>query len=111
MIHYRERKLLNGSDVSENAEKVSTASFVDVCRVPTPLRTSKSFLRRVSQHTVHRMLNEDQSADEVKNVLQSELQNMAKNGFQKCFDDLYKPLQKCIVTQGSYFYGGCVSVT
>ncbi|GFT33711.1 hypothetical protein TNCV_4382371 [Trichonephila clavipes] len=60
-------------------------------------------MHRVCQHIVPRMLNEDQSTDEVKSASQAELKGMAKNGFQKCFDDLYKSWQKCVVTQGSYF--------
>ncbi|GFS68031.1 hypothetical protein TNCV_1362551 [Trichonephila clavipes] len=31
-----------------------------------------------------------QSVDEVKSASQAELKDMAKNGFQKCFDDRYK---------------------
>ncbi|GFT85930.1 hypothetical protein TNCV_3255781 [Trichonephila clavipes] len=58
---------------------------------------------------VPRMLNENQSADEVESASQAELEDMATNGFQKSFGDLYKPWQKCVVTQGSYFEGGCVS--
>ncbi|GFX31445.1 hypothetical protein TNCV_432871 [Trichonephila clavipes] len=38
-----------------------------------------------------------------------ELKDIAKNGFQKCFDDLYKPWQKCVNAQESYFEGGCVA--
>ncbi|GFW77879.1 hypothetical protein TNCV_3910891 [Trichonephila clavipes] len=52
-----------------------------------------------------------QSADEVKSAAQAELKDMSKNEFQKCFDELYKRWQKCVVAQGSYFEGGCVSVT
>ncbi|GFX33880.1 hypothetical protein TNCV_3962891 [Trichonephila clavipes] len=63
----------------------------------------------VCQHIDPRRLSEDQSADEVKSASQAELKNMAKNGYQKCFDGLYKPWQKFIVAQGSYFEGGCVS--
>ncbi|GFW88170.1 amiloride-sensitive sodium channel subunit alpha [Trichonephila clavipes] len=63
-------------------------------------------IHRVRQHIVSRMLNEDQSTDGVKSASQSELKDMAKNGFQKCFDDLYKLWQKCVVTQGFYFEGG-----
>ncbi|GFV15818.1 hypothetical protein TNCV_988011 [Trichonephila clavipes] len=66
-------------------------------------------MHRVCQHTVPRMLNEDQSADEVKTTFQAELKHMAKNGFQKCVDDLYKRWQTYIVAQESYFEGGCVS--
>ncbi|GFX82021.1 hypothetical protein TNCV_2572201 [Trichonephila clavipes] len=43
-----------------------------------------------------------QSADEIKRASQAELQDIAKNGPQKCFDDLYKRWQKCVVAQGSY---------
>ncbi|GFV78496.1 hypothetical protein TNCV_3478111 [Trichonephila clavipes] len=46
------------------------------------------------------MLNQDQSADEVKSASQVQLNDVAKNVL---------PWQKCIVTQGSYFEGGCVS--
>ncbi|GFW05883.1 hypothetical protein TNCV_603551 [Trichonephila clavipes] len=50
------------------------------------------------------MLNEDLSTDEVKSTSQAELKNMAKDGFQKRFNDLYKGWQKLsTVTQGSYF--------
>ncbi|GFV51746.1 hypothetical protein TNCV_1321021 [Trichonephila clavipes] len=50
-----------------------------------------------------------QSADEVKSGSLAELKDMVKNGFQKCFDKLYKLWQKCAVAHGSYFEGGCVS--
>ncbi|GFX97341.1 hypothetical protein TNCV_1077121 [Trichonephila clavipes] len=50
-----------------------------------------------------------QSTDEVKIASQAELKNMAKNGFQKCFYELYKRWQKCAVAQVFYFEGGCVS--
>ncbi|GFX76956.1 hypothetical protein TNCV_2258191 [Trichonephila clavipes] len=63
----------------------------------------------VCQHIVRRVLNEDKSADEVKSASQAELKDMAKIGFQKCCDDLYKQWQKCVVLQESYFEGGCVS--
>ncbi|GFU02934.1 hypothetical protein TNCV_2209091 [Trichonephila clavipes] len=55
------------------------------------------------QHIVFRMLNEDQSEDEVKSVSQGELNDIAKNGSQKCLDDLDKPWQKCVVTPRAYF--------
>ncbi|GFU55427.1 hypothetical protein TNCV_2550161 [Trichonephila clavipes] len=38
-----------------------------------------------------------------------EVKDMAKNEFLKSFDGLYKPLQKCVATQRSYFEGGHVS--
>ncbi|GFS49699.1 hypothetical protein TNCV_4344131 [Trichonephila clavipes] len=86
VIHYRERKLLSGIDVSEKAGKVSkTANALDVSRLPTPLKRLKRFLRRYPYS-----------------------KDMAENGFQKCFDDLHKRWQKCVVAQGSYFEGGCV---
>ncbi|GFW40117.1 hypothetical protein TNCV_5118001 [Trichonephila clavipes] len=47
-------------------------------------------MHMVCQHIVPRMLNEDQSAEEIKSAPQVELRNIAKNGFQKCFDDLYR---------------------
>ncbi|GFV15170.1 hypothetical protein TNCV_4650021 [Trichonephila clavipes] len=43
------------------------------------------------------MLNEDQNADEVKSASQIELKNMAKNGYQKCFNELYKSWKNCVV--------------
>ncbi|GFW82878.1 hypothetical protein TNCV_3494481 [Trichonephila clavipes] len=61
------------------------------------------------QYIVPSMLNEDSSADLVKSASLAELKDMAKNGFQKCFDNFYKPWQKCVVTQGSYFEEECVS--
>ncbi|GFW08442.1 uncharacterized protein TNCV_2774641 [Trichonephila clavipes] len=36
---------------------------------------------------------------------------MAKNGFQKCFDELHRRWQKWAAAQGSYFEGGCVLLT
>ncbi|GFV32274.1 hypothetical protein TNCV_1675601 [Trichonephila clavipes] len=63
---------------------------------------------RACQHIVPYLLNEDQSADEVKSASQAELKDRTKNRFQKCFDDLNKPWQKCIVTQRSHFEAGCV---
>ncbi|GFW20100.1 hypothetical protein TNCV_2320411 [Trichonephila clavipes] len=66
-------------------------------------------MRRVCQHVVPRMLNEDQSANEVKSpsCAQAELKGMAKNAFQKCFDDLYKLWQKCVAAEEFYFEGKC----
>ncbi|GFU53002.1 hypothetical protein TNCV_1142911 [Trichonephila clavipes] len=40
---------------------------------------------------------------EEKSASQAELQVITKNGFQICFDDLYKQWEKCIFAQGSYF--------
>ncbi|GFT20121.1 HTH_48 domain-containing protein [Trichonephila clavipes] len=37
-------------------------------------------------------------------------QEVAKNGYQLCFQKLCELWQKCIVTQGNYFEGGCASV-
>ncbi|GFV19154.1 uncharacterized protein TNCV_3223721 [Trichonephila clavipes] len=50
-----------------------------------------------------------QSADEVKSASQGEWNDIAKNGFQQCFDELYKRWLKCAVAQGSYFKGRRVS--
>ncbi|GFT29431.1 hypothetical protein TNCV_535581 [Trichonephila clavipes] len=49
------------------------------------------------------MLNEDQSSEEVKSASQAALKDMAKNGFQESFEDLYTPWHKCVVSQKSYF--------
>ncbi|GFU77427.1 hypothetical protein TNCV_3498011 [Trichonephila clavipes] len=38
-----------------------------------------------------------QATSEAKSASQAELKDIAKNGFQKCFDDLYKPLQKLLL--------------
>ncbi|GFT09266.1 putative mariner transposase [Trichonephila clavipes] len=46
----------------------------------------------------HRFLGRRfQSADEVKSAARAGLKDMSKNGFHKCFDYLYKRLQKCRV--------------
>ncbi|GFV70481.1 hypothetical protein TNCV_2868271 [Trichonephila clavipes] len=66
-------------------------------------------MHRVCQQIVPGMLNEDQSADQVKIESQAEVKDMAENRFQKCFENLYKRWQKCVVTLGSYFEGGCIS--
>ena len=50
------------------------------------------------------------SSDEVKAASQDALREVAKNGFQQCFQKLYERWQKCIVAQGDYFEGGCASV-
>ncbi|GFV76350.1 hypothetical protein TNCV_4413291 [Trichonephila clavipes] len=66
-------------------------------------------MRWVFQHIAPHILNEDPSAGEAKGASQVDLKDIAEKGFQKCFDYLYKPWQKCVVAQGSYFEGGCVS--
>lgn len=43
------------------------------------------FPEQVSHLQSHRF----QSSDEVKCALQAELKDIAENGFQKCFDDIY----------------------
>ncbi|GFV60901.1 hypothetical protein TNCV_925151 [Trichonephila clavipes] len=45
------------------------------------------------------MLNEDQSVDEIKSASEAEWKNMAKKGFQKCFDDHYKLCCQVIYSQ------------
>ncbi|GFX40745.1 uncharacterized protein TNCV_1218681 [Trichonephila clavipes] len=85
---------------AENIEKVSAA--VRKNRLQTIVESVGIFLttyqrilprdinmNRVCQHIVPRMLNEDQFADEVKSAPQAELNDMAKNGIQKCFHDLH----------------------
>ncbi|GFW02084.1 uncharacterized protein TNCV_4854241 [Trichonephila clavipes] len=72
------------------AGKVSkTRNALDVRRLLTPLKTLKKFLRWFGRRF--------QSADEIKSASQAELKDMAKNGYQKCFDDRYKRWNKCVV--------------
>ncbi|GFU35679.1 hypothetical protein TNCV_2099611 [Trichonephila clavipes] len=92
------------------AELVGIPSNIPTDHVGQWILTKGINFHRVCQHIVPRMLNEDQSTHEVKSASQIELMNITKIGFQICFDDLYKPLKKCIVTQGSYFEGGCISI-
>ncbi|GFW48475.1 RNase H domain-containing protein [Trichonephila clavipes] len=67
-----ERKLLRGIEVSKKAGKVSMpTNALDVRRLPAPLKTSERFLR-LCQHIVSRMLNEQQSPDEVRSASQVE---------------------------------------
>ncbi|GFX68238.1 histone-lysine N-methyltransferase SETMAR [Trichonephila clavipes] len=54
-------------------------------------------VHRVCQYFVTFTLKEDQFADEVKNSSQVELKDLTKKGFQKRFDDFYKPWLKCVV--------------
>ncbi|GFW95511.1 hypothetical protein TNCV_1722121 [Trichonephila clavipes] len=93
LIHYHECKLLSGIDVSEKAGKVSKmTNALDVRRLSALLKTWKNFYGgTVCHHIILRMLNENHSADEVKRASQAELKDTAKNGSQKCFEDLYKP--------------------
>ncbi|GFV44786.1 hypothetical protein TNCV_563371 [Trichonephila clavipes] len=108
------------SCTSENIEKVSAEvrknrlqTIVESVGIFSAtyqrILTKDLYMHRVCQHIIPRMKNEDQSADEVKDASQAESNDMAKNEFQKCFDDLYKPWQKCVVIQGSYFEERCVS--
>ncbi|GFV64824.1 hypothetical protein TNCV_809211 [Trichonephila clavipes] len=60
-------------------------------------------IHRACKHIVPRMLKEDQSADEVKSASQVELKDMAKNGFQKYFDDLCVLLLKCLISKEDVF--------
>ncbi|GFV61910.1 hypothetical protein TNCV_4107141 [Trichonephila clavipes] len=87
------------------AESVGISSVTCECILAEDLK-----MHRVCQHIVSLILNEDQSANEVKSASQVEFENMDKNRFQKCFDDFYKPWQKYVFTRASYFEGGCVSV-
>ncbi|GFX22911.1 hypothetical protein TNCV_3911581 [Trichonephila clavipes] len=63
VIHNSKRKLLRGINASQKAGKVSKmTNALDVRRLPAQLKTSRRFLRRLCQHIVSRMLNEDQKA-------------------------------------------------
>ncbi|GFV69615.1 hypothetical protein TNCV_4507301 [Trichonephila clavipes] len=87
-IHYRERKLLSSIDVSEKAGKVlKTTDALDLHKLPAPLRTPKRIIPKLKLRLQSRRL---QSADEFGSASQAELKKMAKNGFQKCFGELYK---------------------
>ncbi|GFV37171.1 hypothetical protein TNCV_1720931 [Trichonephila clavipes] len=78
VIHYRERKLLSGIDVSEKAGKVSNmTNALDVRRL----------------HTAENIEMVSAAVHEVKSASSAELNDMAKNGFQKCFCYLYKQWQ------------------
>ncbi|GFS57971.1 hypothetical protein TNCV_3124611 [Trichonephila clavipes] len=114
LIDSMPRRTRDTSRTAENIEKVSAALRKNILQTIAELvgialatcqwmLTKDLHMIRVCQHIVPRMLNEGQSADEVKSASQAELKDMAKNGFQKCFEDLYKPWQKCVVTQRSYF--------
>ncbi|GFW32147.1 hypothetical protein TNCV_2601731 [Trichonephila clavipes] len=66
-------------------------------------------MRRVSQHIVPRMLNDDQSADEVKSASQTELKDMNKYGSQKCVSMTFASdgksvlLLKGLISKGDVF--------
>ncbi|GFU39164.1 hypothetical protein TNCV_1902611 [Trichonephila clavipes] len=91
VIHNPERKLFSHIDVSEKAAKVSkTTDALDVRRLP-------GFTE-----------NGEKSTDEIKNASHAD-KDMAKNGSQAYFDDLYKQCQMSVAAKGFYFEGGCVS--
>ncbi|GFV37290.1 hypothetical protein TNCV_2699771 [Trichonephila clavipes] len=97
---------------SFKAGKVSkTTNALDVHRLPTSLKTLKSFCGGTIFSELARRFQgrRFQFAGEIKSASQTELKDMAKKGFEKCFDDLFKGWQKCAVAQRSYFKGGCVS--
>ncbi|GFW70702.1 hypothetical protein TNCV_2922571 [Trichonephila clavipes] len=101
-------KHVKGSDILTRTQDFEwhrrfRESRTSVHKLPAPLKTLKSFLPRKSSSL--------QSADEVKDSSQTELNVITKNGFQKCIDELYKRLQKCANAQGSFFDGGCVPET
>ncbi|GFX75127.1 hypothetical protein TNCV_3170541 [Trichonephila clavipes] len=87
VMQYSGHKLLSVIDIPDEAGKVSKTNALNVRRLPTPLKTSK----RVSQLILLRILNDDQSADEIKSASLVELKDMAKKKFR---NDLYKPWQK-----------------
>ncbi|GFW48607.1 hypothetical protein TNCV_4241881 [Trichonephila clavipes] len=113
-------RTLQISHTTENIEKVSAsvrknrlqtiAESVGISSAAYQgILTKNLNMHRACQHIATRILNENQSADEVKSASQAEIKNVAKNGFQKRFGDLNKSRQKCVVIQWSYFEGGCVS--
>ncbi|GFY36601.1 hypothetical protein TNCV_28061 [Trichonephila clavipes] len=101
------------SSTSENIDKVyvmvrknrlqTIAESFGISSASLSMDTMDLNMHEVGQHITSRMLNVDQSVDVVKSISQVELKDRAKKGFKKCFDELYKPWQKCVVTQGSYF--------
>ncbi|GFS66301.1 hypothetical protein TNCV_3856061 [Trichonephila clavipes] len=57
---------------------------------------AKSIEKFSAVHSTHHLqVRLFQSIDKVKSASLSELEHMAKNGFQKCFDELYRRWQKC----------------
>ncbi|GFY00586.1 hypothetical protein TNCV_2139811 [Trichonephila clavipes] len=84
------------SSIAENIVKVSEAArmkrpqtIAEIYSATCQWIPTKDLnMHRVSQHIVPSMLNKDQSVDEIKRASQVEQKEMAKNGFQKCFDDL-----------------------
>ncbi|GFS86721.1 hypothetical protein TNCV_2407341 [Trichonephila clavipes] len=64
-----------------------------------------------TSRTVGNIKKSSTVVNEVKSVSQTEFKYMVKNGFQKCFNELLMPWQKCTVAQESCFEGGCVSTT
>ncbi|GFU94013.1 hypothetical protein TNCV_2391021 [Trichonephila clavipes] len=52
--------------------------------------TKDLIIHSVCQRIIPCMLSEDQSVDEINSASQAVLKDRDKNGFQKCFDDLYK---------------------
>jgi hypothetical protein len=46
----------------------------------------------------------------IKNATK-ELKRLSQNGFQECFQHLYKRWQKCIFAQGDYFEGTISEMT
>ncbi|GFX23118.1 hypothetical protein TNCV_2932821 [Trichonephila clavipes] len=64
---------------AENIEKFS--AVVRKNRLQTTMR---------NWHVTLKVVDSPQSADEINSASQAKLKDMAKNGFQKCFDDLYK---------------------
>ncbi|GFV96356.1 hypothetical protein TNCV_2869341 [Trichonephila clavipes] len=138
VIYYHERKILSCTDVSEKAGKVpKTTNALNVRRLPAPLKTLNSFLRRYVRACFKQRRGENESHIDLTPLIsppetseyflnwhvtcrvvnfnlqmklkvhrQVELKDIAKNGFQNYFDELYKLWQKCAVAQGSYFEGG-----
>ena len=43
--------------------------------------------------------------EEIKTESLSELKEIPKSAYQKCFEDWKKPWNKCIISEGDYFEG------
>ncbi|GFY26645.1 hypothetical protein TNCV_2879731 [Trichonephila clavipes] len=96
---------LSGIDVSEKADKVSkTTNALDIQKFSAVVQYFLSW--RVTNRVVNFPLQM-----KIISASKAELTDMAKNGFQKSFDGLYKLRQKSAVAQGFYFEGGYVSAT
>ncbi|GFX61370.1 hypothetical protein TNCV_4894141 [Trichonephila clavipes] len=76
---------------AELKNRLQTAESAGISSITCQWILSKDInMHRTGRHIVSRMLNNDQSADEVNSESQAELKDMTKNEFHKYFKDLYK---------------------